>query len=244
MTTSRRKDDPDSLFRTLWNVMEMTRASESITDRMATVVAPLAGLLVLRWAAFTEAEMEAVCAFNDTPFVPMLPESLRQASWGDAHGLAARLSTGLLEIAQSRDATIGRYVCAAAPAIFGCAERHREVFAVIVEWVRGLPFDKADGRETAAAAFDDLLADVVEGQGKFGGVYTTPQPVAELMLELVDPRAGDRVYDPCFGVGGLLVEAARRLRKAVAIESPRRWGEVRDNGQTTSWLGMLVSNRI
>lgn len=210
--------------------MRFRSGGRSSTAAVTDIVAPLAGLLVLRWAAFMEAETEAVSAFNDTPFVPHLPESLRQTSWGDAHELVARLSGGLREIGESRDAAIGRYVGAVAPPVLECAGRHREVFEALVEWVAGLPFDSADGRDAAAAAFDDLLTKVVEGQGKFGGEYTTPPPVANLMVDLVDPKPGDRVYDPCFGVGGLLVEAARRLRKAVATEGPRRWGDVRNNG--------------
>ena len=194
------------------------------------LVAPLAGLLVLRWAAFVEAETEAVSAFNDVPFLPLLPEALRQPSWTDAHGLASRLRGGLPEISRRQDVAVGRYLGAVAPSVLKCAEGSHEIFAALVDWVAGLTFETAEGRDAAASAFDAILARVVEGLGNFGGEFTTPRPVADLMVELVDPKPGDRVYDPCFGVGGLLVEAARRLRKAVASESPLRWGEVRNNG--------------
>jgi type I restriction enzyme M protein len=114
--------------------------------------------------------------------------------------------------------------------VLQCAELNQDIFASLVEWVAGLSFDSAAGREAAASVFDDFLAKVVEGQGKSGGEFTTPRQVVDLMVELADPKPGDRVYDPCFGLGWLLAEAARRLRGAVASESPRRWGEVRDNG--------------
>ena len=219
-----------ALVRALWTLMDGLRAKGAISDLVGRFIAPLAGLLVLRWAAFMEAETEAVSAFNDSPFSPLLPESLRQPSWTDAHGLPSRLSKGLPEISQRQDATAGRYVAALAPSLLQCASSSREIFASLVEWVAGLAFDTAEGRDAAASAFDDVLAKGVEGQGKFGGEFTTPRQVVDLMVELVAPKPGDRVYDPCFGVGGLLVEAARRLRKAVASESPRRWGEVRNNG--------------
>lgn len=41
--------------------------------------------------------------------------------------------------------------------------------------------------------------------GRDSGEFTTPQPIADLMLELADPKPGDHIYDPCFGMGGLLV---------------------------------------
>src|SRR5262245_693174 len=53
------------------------------------VVAPLAGLLVLRWAAFMEAEQEAIASFNEVGFSPLLPEGLRQPAWG--HDLSTRI---------------------------------------------------------------------------------------------------------------------------------------------------------
>jgi type I restriction enzyme M protein len=211
-------------------VLDGFRPAEAPRDLVARFVAPLAGLLFLRWAAFMEAEAEAISAFNDTPFSPGLPEALRQASWNLGHGLATRLYGGVLGGGLRRGLTPNKYVVAAAPIVQEGAERHEEAFASLVEWVARLRFESADEREAAAVAFDDVLARVVEGQGKHGGEFTTPQQVVDLMVELVDPKPGDRVYDPCFGVGGLLVEAARRLRRATASEAPRHWSEVRNNG--------------
>lgn len=228
--TVRNVDARTTLTGRFWQAAEWARAARVDADLVATLIAPLAGLLVLRWAAFTEAETEAVSAFNDTPFSPLLPALLRQPSWTDRDGLAPRLSTGLREIREHRDATMGRYVAAVVPSVLQCAESSPNIFAALVVWVADLAFDSAAGRDLAASAFDELLAKAVQDQGKFGGEFTTPRMVVDLMVELVDPKPGDRVYDPCFGVGGLLVEAARRLRKAMAGESPRRWGEVRNNG--------------
>ena len=67
-------------------------------------------------------------------------------------------------------------------------------------------------------------------QGKLVGEFVTPNEVATLMLELADPRPGERVYDPCFGFGELLVGAARRLRAAARTAPPRVWTGVRQAG--------------
>ncbi|BDU78151.1 type I restriction-modification system methyltransferase subunit [Mesoterricola sediminis] len=228
MTRGTHSTDARKASDAIWAVADRWRSSSAAN--VVEFLSPLAGLLVVRWAAFMDAEMEAVSAFDDTPFVPQLPETLRQVSWCDAQGLVARLSTGLLEVGPGHQATIGRYVAAAAPPVLECYTRHREVFAGLVEWVAGLPFDGADGRNIAAAAFDELLEKVMEGQGKFGGEYTTPNSVVSLMVDLVNPKPGDRVYDPCFGVGGLLVEASRRLWKTIATQGLQRWDDVRNNG--------------
>ncbi|MEU1499646.1 class I SAM-dependent DNA methyltransferase [Streptomyces sp. NPDC005732] len=43
-------------------------------------------------------------------------------------------------------------------------------------------------------------------EGKRGGEFHTPRSVARLLVEILEPHEG-RVYDPCCGAGGLLVQA-------------------------------------
>ena len=75
-----------------------------------------------------------------------------------------------------------------------------------------------------------MLRIFVDEQGRLAGEFVTPEPVAALMLELADPRPGDRVYDPCFGFGGLLAGAARRQRAAVRTGSSRCAADLRSAG--------------
>ena len=62
------------------------------------------------------------------------------------------------------------------------------------------------------------------------GEFVTPQYVADLMLELADPKPGHKVYDPCFGFGELLTGAARRLCAGARGASPRDWAAVQQAG--------------
>src|SRR5262249_25451811 len=68
----------------------------------------------------------------------------------------------------------------------------------------------AADRDVLASEFEQALQTWVE-RTRFSGEFTTPPSLADLMVELAAPRVGDRVYDPCFGTGGLLVRAARRI---------------------------------
>lgn len=193
------------------------------------VVAPLAGLLVLRWAAFIEAEQEAIASFNDAVFSPLLPGGLRQPAWADPEWVAKHIAADLASLRRT-DAAYAKYAATVGPTVQHAASRDPGLLPLLLTWIAGLPFETAEGRVGAATAFDGLLARVVRDQGRFGGEYTTPQSVVELMLQLVDPRPGDRVYDPCFGVGGLLVAAARRLQASVTTDTAKRWDDVRCNG--------------
>lgn len=47
------------------------------------------------------------------------------------------------------------------------------------------------------------------------GEYFTPRHIVRLMVELVDPRYKEAVYDPCCGTGGFLIEAFRHIAQKV-----------------------------
>ncbi len=55
------------------------------------------------------------------------------------------------------------------------------------------------------AAYEYLIADFADSAGKKGGEFYTPRAVVRLMVELLEPREGMRVYDPCVGSGGMLI---------------------------------------
>ena len=86
------------------------------------------------------------------------------------------------------------------------------VVEALVRWVRDFDLGNVPGRQ---AAGDALAALVEEATGKdtTAGDFTTPQPVVEMMVDLLDPSPGDSIYDPCFGNGSLLTTAARRLQQ-------------------------------
>ena len=57
------------------------------------------------------------------------------------------------------------------------------------------------------AAYEYLIRDFADSAGKKGGEFYTPREVVQLMVRLVDPQPGMKVYDPCSGSGGMLIYA-------------------------------------
>ena len=64
------------------------------------------------------------------------------------------------------------------------------------------------GRESGAITAAGMFSMNISERESYGA-YVTPKSVACLMMELANPAPGERVYDPCFGMGELLVAAAR-----------------------------------
>jgi type I restriction enzyme M protein len=55
------------------------------------------------------------------------------------------------------------------------------------------------------SAYEFLINMFAESAGKKGGDFYTPRDVIRLMVRVLDPRPGMRVYDPTCGSGGMLI---------------------------------------
>ena len=91
----------------------------------------------------------------------------------------------------------------------------------MIDWLFALDLSTSEGRRRATGVFDDALRFMVKRNGDRLGKFVTPEPVADLMLEMTDLKPGECVYDPCFGFGELLAGASRRLNAAPLPSSPR-----------------------
>lgn len=54
------------------------------------------------------------------------------------------------------------------------------------------------------AAYEYLIGEFADSAGKKGGEFYTPRDVVRLMVRLIDPQPGMRIYDPTVGSGGML----------------------------------------
>jgi len=61
-------------------------------------------------------------------------------------------------------------------------------------------------------AYEYLLKNFADESGKKAGEFFTPREVVRLMVQLLDPKAGESIYDPTCGSGGMLVESVNQVR--------------------------------
>jgi type I restriction enzyme M protein len=62
------------------------------------------------------------------------------------------------------------------------------------------------------AGYEFLLKNFADESGKKAGEFFTPRAVVRLLVQLLDPKEGESVYDPTCGSGGMLVEAVNQVR--------------------------------
>ncbi|HQX82586.1 MAG TPA: N-6 DNA methylase, partial [Vicinamibacterales bacterium] len=101
--------------------------------------------------------------------------------------------------------------------------------------------------------YEGLLLKMGE-KGSDAGQFFTPREVIRAMVQAVDPKIGDTVYDPCCGTGGFLAQAAEHMRpKAGArasgaaisrLKTETFWGREKENLIYPIGLANLVLHGI
>lgn len=61
-------------------------------------------------------------------------------------------------------------------------------------------------------AYEYLIREFAGDAGKAGGEFYTPKEVVQLVVGLIKPEAGNAVYDPTCGSGGMLIESAHYIK--------------------------------
>ncbi|MAO15924.1 MAG: type I restriction-modification system subunit M [Muricauda sp.] len=70
-----------------------------------------------------------------------------------------------------------------------------------------------DGKQDILGeAYMYLLEKFASGAGKKGGEFFTPKEVSSLLAKLVNPKEGDRIFDPTCGSASLLIKVAEEVK--------------------------------
>ncbi len=55
--------------------------------------------------------------------------------------------------------------------------------------------------------YEYFVGKFASAEGKSGGEFYTPQCIVRLLVSMLQPSDGDRIYDPCCGSGGMFVQS-------------------------------------
>ncbi|EGR2703851.1 TPA: N-6 DNA methylase [Vibrio parahaemolyticus] len=65
--------------------------------------------------------------------------------------------------------------------------------------------------EIVGIAYENLIKTFADSAGKKAGQFYTPNEVSQLLMALLKPRVGMRIYDPTVGTGSMLLQAHKYL---------------------------------
>jgi len=205
----------------LWNCAEILRGSAVDRTDWKAYILPL--LFFKRICDVWDEELaDAAELFGDVDPVDF-PEVHRfivpeNCHWRDVRetpaNVGAALSHALREIERANPDTLYR--------VFGAADwGNREMLTdeILKDLIEGLS-EVSLGNNAVAT---DVLGDAYEYLiGKFAditkrkkaGEFYTPRSVVRMMVELLDPIAGESIYDPACGTGGMLLGAIDHVQRA------------------------------
>ena len=87
----------------------------------------------------------------------------------------------------------------------------------LVEHMSSLPVGNRNyDADIMGDAYEYLIKKFADLSKKNAGEFYTPRSVVKLMVQLLQPKSGETVYDPACGTGGMLIEAIRNMDNAKA----------------------------
>ena len=78
--------------------------------------------------------------------------------------------------------------------------------------VDSLRFLSIEEKHEMSHLYEEKIKDMGNA-GRSGGEYYTPRPLIQVIVEKVNPKIGETVYDPAVGSAGFLVEAFKHMSK-------------------------------
>ncbi|MGY6215778.1 type I restriction-modification system subunit M [Methylolobus aquaticus] len=89
-------------------------------------------------------------------------------------------------------------------------------------------------------AYEYLIKKFADATNKKAGEFYTPRSVVRLMIEMLDPRQGETIYDPACGTGGMLLAAVQHVQEQHG-DVKRLWGKLygQEKNLTTSAIARM-----
>ncbi|MFZ1545938.1 MAG: N-6 DNA methylase [Candidatus Nitrotoga sp.] len=206
-------------------------------------VEQLAWLFFLKAFDESETRKEEEASFNDTPYERRLSGEFAWSSWAkdtDHPDEMLEFIDGKLWIKlTSPDPKKGMGEDALAQRFRRIFDNVRNYcrrgvsFAKVVQQVDKLHFSDHTDVIVLSEIYEDLLKRVAADSAGYAGEFYTQRHIIRAMIEVVRPKAGETVYDPCFGTAGFLGEAANYVSHHSTLSSKQM-----DNLQHKTFFGL------
>jgi type I restriction enzyme M protein len=207
-----------NLSATIKSIQDVMRQDSGV-DGDAQRISQLTWLLFLKVFDALEEEMELTRDSYTSP----IPEPLRWRNWAvDAEGITGE---ALLNF-------VNNELFAALKTLRGDAQRNPRGYVVrsvfedaynymksghllrqVINKLNAIDFNRQAERHQFNDLYEKILRDL-QSAGNAGEFYT-PRAVTQFMVDMINPRLGEKVLDPATGTGGFLVCAIEHMRKQV-----------------------------
>jgi len=200
----------ETLANEIWRACDILRRDNNCGGIME-YIEHLAWLLFLRFLDAQEEEWETQAKLAGRPYTRILDGDLRWSAWATKDWPAEQL----LEFVHGRlipylQSLGGDPLRETIRSVF--AERNVVVCASgynlkeVLQIIDGIDFHSQDDIFTVSQVYEELLRRL-GNENRLAGEFYTPRAVVRFIVEVVDPKIGETVYDPACGTCGFLVQA-------------------------------------
>ena len=231
----------------LWEAANILRGPVDAAD-FKTYVFPL--LFFKRLSDVHDEEYRAALELysGDEESARLFPENYgfqvpAHSHWRDVRAVTANvgqaLQTALCGIEQANPHTLY--------GIFGDAQwtnKNRLSDALLrdlVEHFSRLPLGNTAAKtDVLGQSYEYLIKKFADTTNKKAGEFYTPRSVVRLMVNLLNPREGESIYDPACGTGGILLEAIHHVQETHG-DVRTLWGKLcgQEKNLTTSAIARM-----
>lgn len=111
-----------------------------------------------------------------------------------------------------------------------------QVLIELIKIIDSMDFSNIDS-DVKGDAFEFFLRNVTNGNKDLGEYYT-PRHIVKMIVKIINPKYGQKIYDPCCGTGGFLLECFKHLINNSNIEDEI----IKDNIRRNSIFGRELTS--
>lgn len=117
------------------------------------------------------------------------------------------------------------------PKVYALPNLDRDRLGRLIDIISGIGLGDAESKskDILGRVYEYFLGQFASNEGKKGGEFYTPRHVVRLLVEMLEPKPGSRIFDPCCGSGGMFVQSEKFVE-----EHGGRLGDVSIYGQETN----------
>jgi len=206
----------ETLANEIWRACDILRRDNNCGGIME-YIEHLAWLLFLRFLDAQEEEWETQAKLERRPYQPIIEPPYRWRDWAPkdwpAEELLSFVHGRLIPYLQNLGGDPLREIIRGVFAernVIVCASGYN--LKEVLQIINGIDFHSQDDIFTVSQVYEELLRRL-GSENRLAGEFYTPRPVIRFIVEVVDPKIGETVYDPACGTCGFLAQAYLHMRK-------------------------------
>lgn len=94
-----------------------------------------------------------------------------------------------------------------------------------------------ESKDLLGRIYEYFMGMFADAEGKRGGQFYTPRSIVRLLVEMLAPQPGSRIYDPCCGSGGMFVQSEEFVEVHAQTDNIAVYGQ--ESNQTTWRLAKM-----